>query len=704
MERVLTPGGDVVFAFGDPYYHLRLALYSWTRFPGFLRFDSYLHHPVGAHVPWPPLYDLLVAGSALLVGGGVHTLELVAAWWPPLLGTLTTLAVYAAGRITAGRPCGLLAALVYALLPASAVVSRVGYADHHAAVACLGSAWLALQLSSLRRTRLAASAGLGVVRAALVLTWSGSLAYLGAAEVAFVLVGLLAGRRAPLAFEAGSLVLSALLLSPAAFASEGQLGGPFSALEFSWLHVVACAVLALWAAACAALQAAGARRPARVLLGVASGALLVAAVGAIPGVPGGLEAALDFLSRADVWGSANPEQVPLFSGAGSEVWAWYLFGALGFALPLVPLALLALAVGRRDAALGLLCGWTAAFAAMALLQVRFANDLAPSASVACAVLLLEAVQALARRRPVFEPRVPLAATLLALVLLAPAIRLHHLPALARTLAARGSAPPVATPEGSFLEFARQVRNATPETSGFLEPTKPAEYGILADPSLGHALHYVARRATPADNFGPYLGGDGFEATLRLLLSPPGDATLAQLRERGIRYVVTDWQPRWHRGSLLQRLHERDGRAQGGQPALAHFRLVAEGPPGGVPLGAPGPRGVSVPYKLFEVVPGARLAVRVAPGEHVSAGVTVSGAKGRRFVHRVAAIADETGCALLELPYATVTDAPVRPQGPYRLRLGGSEVRIDVSEREVREGAFVTLPGASPASDGAGPAC
>ena len=82
-------------------------------------------------------------------------------------------------------------------------------------------------------------------------------------------------------------------------------------------------------------------------------------------------------------------------------------------------------------------------------------------------------------------------------LLSPAIILHHLPGLEQTLSSRGARSPAPSPEGTFLEFAKQVRSATPETTGFLEPSKPAEYGILADPSLGHALHYVARRATRA---------------------------------------------------------------------------------------------------------------------------------------------------------------------------------------------------------------
>jgi asparagine N-glycosylation enzyme membrane subunit Stt3 len=707
VERVLPESGDVVFAFGDPYYHLRLALYSLTRFPEFLQFDSYLHHPVGSHVPWPPLYDWWVAGSALLLGGGVRRLELVAAWWPPIFGTLTTLAVYAAGRATAGRSCGLAAALIHALLPASAVVSRVGYADHHAAVACLGAAWLALQLSSLRRTHLALAAGLAAARGALVLTWSGSLAYLGVAEVGFVLVALLGGKRRALAFEAGSLAVSALLLAPLASITEGQLGGPFSTLEFSWLHVTACAALGAWAAACVGIlrTGAGGGGPVRrALLGAVAGGLLLIVVLVIPGVLAGLEAALAFLGRGDIWGTANPEQVPLFSRAGFGSWAWYLFGALGFALPVAPLLLLGLAATRRDTALALLGVWTAGFGALALAQVRFANDLAPSLSVTSAALLLEALGWLALRRPAFERFVPVSATLCIVALLSPTILLHHRPGLEQTLAWRGATSDAPSPEGTFLEFAKQVRSVTPETAGFLEPSEPAEYGILADPSLGHVLHYVAHRATPADNFGPYVGREGFEATLRLLLSPPADTTLDELRDLGIRYVVTGWQPRWHPGSLLQRLHTRDGRAQADQPTLAHFRLIAEGPPRGVPLGAvPGSRSVPVPYKLFEVVEGARLRVGIGPGERVTARVTVSGS-GRRFVHRVDAVADDTGCATLRLPYATSTDAPVRPEGPYRLDLESGEIRVELSELDVQEGRLITLPVATSESGDGGPAC
>ena len=69
----------------------------------------------------------------------------------------------------------------------------------------------------------------------------------------------------------------------------------------------------------------------------------------------------------------------------------------------------------------------------------------------------------------------------------------------------GVDPGLAQPTGSLVRFARMVRAATPETSGYLDGDGAPEYGILCHPNIGHVLHYIARRATPADNFGPYIG-------------------------------------------------------------------------------------------------------------------------------------------------------------------------------------------------------
>ena len=68
-------------------------------------------------------------------------------------------------------------------------------------------------------------------------------------------------------------------------------------------------------------------------------------------------------------------------------------------------------------------------------------------------------------------------------------------------------------------------------------------------------------------------------------------------------------------SIMQRLHGEDGVAGPGGPSFERFRLIAEAPPGAAPLGAAlglAPSGQAVPYKLFEIVPGAVLEAHAVP--------------------------------------------------------------------------------------------
>jgi len=702
FERVFVGDGEVVLVVGDPWYHLRLALYAFTHFPAFLSFDPYLNHPHGAFVPWPPGFDLLLATSARLVGASEHGLAALAALAPPFLAALTLLPVFALARAAGGAACGLGAAALFAVFPASTVVSRVGYADHHVLVALLGAMLLALQTRAFgvaTRARAAALAvAIALVRSSLVASWQGSLAYLVIADVSLVLVAAARGERRALALEAASLVASAALVAPLAPASLHSIGGPFSAIELSWLHVAACAALALWSLAARAWAApAPAARVARAL---ALGAVAAAGLVAVPGVLSGWARAAAFLGKTDVWGGGNPEQQPLFFFSGGTTWAQVLFGFLGYAVPVLPVYLLWRARRAEEPArLLLVACWSAAFGALAIGQSRFANDLAPAASVGFALLLADAGGWLSRRLRLPGGLGALAAPALAGVLLASPLWREHGPRLRETLAwlrggEAGADRALLTAGGTLLRFAEVVRVSTPETSGFLDANARPEYGILADPSLGHVLHAVARRATPSDNFGAYVGPEGFMTTLRVLLAMPEEAAVAALRELRVRYVATSWQPSYPAGSLLYRLHEQDGLESATERALAHFRHVAEGPAGGVPLAsllAPVAGAPPMPYKLFEVVEGAILEVEADPGARVAASAEVRTAAGRGFRYRARATADAAGVARIRVPYATEAAGPAaRAAGAWRIAAGGSVRCARVSEQDVREGAVVRV--------------
>jgi hypothetical protein len=402
---------------------------------------------------------------------------------------------------------------------------------------------------------------------------------------------------------------------------------------------------------------------------------------------------LGYLGKREPWIAQNFENVPIFAG-GSPAVAHLLFAYLAYLIPLGPLALLWRARERRvrEPAI-LLAVWTSAFGLLAVNNARFANDFAPAAAVSFALVLTEAGQLLGRRR-----MSGFVAVALGLALLFPTLsRLAAgTPQVLRSL--RGGQTQyygMATIHRDLYRFAEEVREATPTTAGFLDPAAEPDYGILCSPVLGYILIRVGERPVTATGFGPYLGGQSVDATLRFYGLESEQTAYTLARRLGVRYVVTSQEGRPRESMLLHRLHVADGAGLDGSPALEHFRLVTEGPAWGVPLGAltgVARRPSLAPYKLFEVVEGAVLEYRGDPGVEVTAHLKIRTPTGRRFVYRASTAADREGLARLRVPYASVTTAPARPAGPYTVRVGGKSQRIRVSEAQVRQGAVIAIGG------------
>ena len=98
--------GEVVFPPADAQYHLRRALYSYVNFPSILLWDPYLNYPAGASVPWPPLFDLLIASAGRLFAQDLYQFEVIAAWMPPLLASSVVIPLYLAGCCLGSRGIG----------------------------------------------------------------------------------------------------------------------------------------------------------------------------------------------------------------------------------------------------------------------------------------------------------------------------------------------------------------------------------------------------------------------------------------------------------------------------------------------------------------------------------------------------------------------------------------------------------------------
>jgi dolichyl-diphosphooligosaccharide--protein glycosyltransferase len=699
FERVFLDDGRVVFAFGDAFYHARRALWSFLHFPRVLFFDACLNFPDGAFVPHPPLLDWAVAAAARATGSSRAHFEAVAAWSPALLGAAGVVPVAVLGRALRSWGVGLGAAAIYALLPSAINYSRVGNADHHAAAGLLGAALLALYALALdERTRgrrvAAVFAGLCVVRAGMLGVWTGSLLYLAPGEAGLFLASAALRRRDLLGAQAWSAGATAALVAPLVWLAPVAGGGPWSATELSRLHVLAFVVVAALAGGVLALERARPARSGAVALVRAAGLALGlgAALLLVPGVRAGLLPAFAFLARRDAYTELVMEQLPLFYEQGRLTLGAAEQRLAGFAylVPFVPLVYATLpGAGAVRARAWLLAGWSAIFGLLALQQLRYANDWAAAGAVGAALLLARGCDALLGRGvgPAAARRLAVAA---GVILWLPALPRYFVPLAEPTLAyLRGELAGVdralLSIEGTQQRFAETVAATTPGP-GCDAATGPA-YGILAHPAMGHALHWAASRATPADPFGPYIGRENYLAVRRFFETASEAEGLALAERLRTPFVLTAEEGGASVASLVQRLHREDGSASDAQPHVEQLRLVAEGPRGGVPMSVAFETQVRAtpPYKLWAVVAGALLEVSAAPGEAVRARLPLTTPTGRRFVFEARGAAGADGVARLRVPYPSAPGGPVRARGAWRVRAGEKAWAVAVSERAVATG-------------------
>ncbi len=141
----------------DAYYYMRNIETLVHNFPHYNTFDPYVFYPGGGGGLTRPFFGWLIAVIILLVKGGaatLHSMEVVAAYVPPILGTLTLIPVYFIGKELFNRWAGVIAAALVAILPGEFLHrSLLGFTDHHVAETLFSTVFMLFLIMAIKRAR-----------------------------------------------------------------------------------------------------------------------------------------------------------------------------------------------------------------------------------------------------------------------------------------------------------------------------------------------------------------------------------------------------------------------------------------------------------------------------------------------------------------------------------------------------------------------
>lgn len=147
----------------DAWYHMMLAKGTVINLQR-LWFDPMTYFPHGTPLHFGPFLSWAIAIFSYIFGLGhpsMHTVDVVGAFMPAVLGALVVIPVYFIGREIGGKSCGLISALIVAVLPGQ-IFSRttLGFTDHHAAEILLSTFTMMFLLLAINFGRRMTFAGL----------------------------------------------------------------------------------------------------------------------------------------------------------------------------------------------------------------------------------------------------------------------------------------------------------------------------------------------------------------------------------------------------------------------------------------------------------------------------------------------------------------------------------------------------------------
>lgn len=578
----------------DAAYHLRrteVGLVTGTT-PSF---DRFLAFPAGSPVPWPPLFDGLLAlnnrlatgkpGAMGLTDDYEAELEARTAALPPIMGFLAILAVALAtgffvrrcrpnpeclqrGYVVGPTAGAVLAALIYATSPIAIWYADAGRIDHHVFVALLlalhfammaqifaGGHFESLRSPSHERSLDATLGGLtaGLLAGFALLTWLASAIFIALAGLTFwMAAGGRCTERVADARRAGMLYFLAagLVTFLPAWLSPWNEVQPWSLVNLTrgvpLALFVASFALALPCWLPGQCEEPGERELRDRLIGlVVPPFIALLAYFALPGFAAGVQEGLAWASRGNLFMDVVAESRPLVEVGGGSLLRGILtdHGWAGACLPVV-LIWLAFAVrasmdptrgGPRPESRFYLFVNLIVFAYLATEQRRFGNSLAVPLAVGIGCICGFAV---GRVENCYTQTLRMKAVAFGGLLLSGALAFGAI-STGRALAQPDTAALDDTREWRHEVIAglRWMRDHTPASGVWDIAEAEQSYCVLSSWAMGHLIEYHARRPVVATNFGSFVGEENFAASAQALLERDPEVFLDDLERLGVDYIV-----------------------------------------------------------------------------------------------------------------------------------------------------------------------
>ncbi len=705
FRNFASPDGGFLFYTVDAYDHLRRISLGLQIFPSIPALDYYVGYPIGTGQIWSPFYDYFLTVISLLSGGSRSAVETIGLLANPVFSSLATIMMFLLGRrFFKCSLAGAMAALVFSLSPAHVAYTLPMNFDHHVLEPMIVMMLISIPVlekdGALRFRGILITAGVLLLA---LLMWRGSALYWGFVFAAIVFRTLFNKDSSLATGYARAFALAALCTSLLCLLTTWGKQNVFSYGIISWFHVIL-----LFIAAAALLVIAYAISVRSYLVPCTlfiAGLTLLVLLTPLRALLSELISGISFLQRGDAWLTINSEQRGVFSSKPFWYSATYLTSAWLMTPVAAYLAARTWLKGNKlDPFMASLIIWSPL--CLLGLIIRYSHVASVITSLAAAYLFVYFSG---------HYRQKVSKIWICLIIVASIIcpSWPHLKSSSTVYLLPNLRYGLHGPDGLLT----WIRKSTPPTSHYLHPLQRPEYGILADWDLGALLYQVAQRPSVATAFGWETHGLYQQAAFWSTSDPAKALQLA--KESSVKYVVirrnkvlsndlaiaregelkgiiatgTVTMGNPPETSVYESLLYRDGggiERSGEQiPALGNYRLVYESSY----LGDRQIPGNEVSYyKLFEVVPAARINGVCNPGERIGLEFHYLTSRGRKATYRDSYNCDATGKFVFPAPYATEKrQGDTIPAGSYKIIFNsGKTSQVSVTEEAVLSGTAIIL--------------